>query len=136
MKDYQQKRMKDYVLPQPVYRQALWAVKDLSRLRNRLIQLRQDAYMAGSYDFTAAHSERSDSKIYDITGSKAVEIANLSRRIAAIERAFDVLPEKYRAGIEDKLVKDMPYGDFAHPNTWKKWQQVFIYNVAVNLEIL
>ena len=31
MKDYQQKRMKDHVLPQPVYRQALWAVKDQLR---------------------------------------------------------------------------------------------------------
>ena len=31
MKDYQQKRMKDHVLPQPVYRQALWAVKGLSK---------------------------------------------------------------------------------------------------------
>ena len=36
MKDYQQRRMKSYVLPEAVYRQALWAVKDLPRLKRSL----------------------------------------------------------------------------------------------------
>ena len=47
MKDYQQKKMKRHVLPQPVYRQALWAVKDLLRLQERLEELRRDAYAVG-----------------------------------------------------------------------------------------
>ena len=60
----------------------------------------------------------------DATGNKAVEIANLSWRIDAIVRAFDAIPEKYRTGIEEKLVFDIPYSDESHPNTWKRWQQV------------
>ena len=47
MKDYQQKRMKEHLLPQPVYRQALWAVKDLLRLRSRLSELRIAADAVG-----------------------------------------------------------------------------------------
>lgn len=51
MKDYQQKRMKNHVLPQPVYRQALWAVKDLLRMKRRLSELRSEAYAVGGRDF-------------------------------------------------------------------------------------
>ena len=51
MKDYQQKRMKDHVLPQPVYRQALWAVKDLLRLKSRLSELRTEAYVVGEREW-------------------------------------------------------------------------------------
>ena len=71
-----------------------------------------------------------------MTGNKATEIANLSRRIDAIVSAFDAVPEQYRKGIEDKLIYDVPYSDDYHPNTWKRWQQVFIFNVAKNLQIM
>ena len=35
-REYQVKRMKNYILPEAVYRQALWAVKDLNRLKAEL----------------------------------------------------------------------------------------------------
>ena len=68
--------------------------------------------------------------------NRAAEIANLSWRIDAIVSAFDTVPEKYRKGIENKLVYDVPYNDNFHPNTWKKWQQVLLYYVAKNLHIM
>ena len=136
MKDYQQKKMKDHVLPQPVYRQALWAVKDLLRLKSRLSELRKEAYVVGERDLLRPCVGYGSGFVCDSTGNKAVEIANLSWRIDAIVRAFDAVPEKYRIGIEEKLVYDIPYSDEYHPNTWKRWQQVFFYNVAKNLYIL
>ena len=36
MREYQVKRLKDYRLPEAVYRQALWAVKDTNRLKEEL----------------------------------------------------------------------------------------------------
>lgn len=74
--------------------------------------------------------------VCDVTGNRAAQIANLSWRIDAIVNALNALPEKYREGIERKMVYDVPYSDDYHPNTWKRWQQVFLYNVAVNLSIL
>lgn len=137
MKDYQQKKLKDYVLPQPVYRQALWAVKDLERLRQKLAELRADAYVLGGYDLTMPAAGYGTGMVCDSTGSKAVKIAVLSGRIDAIDRAFYVLPEKYRSGVEAKLIRDEPYDEeLAHMNTWKKWQQIFLYHVAENLQIL
>ena len=136
MKDYQQKRMKDYVLPQPVYRQALWAVKELLRLKNKLSELRRQAYSPGERNLLKPCVGYGSGFVCDSTGKNAVEIANLSCRIDAIVSAFDSIPEKYRSGVENKLVYDIPYSDDYHPNTWKRWQQVFLYNVAVNLHIL
>ena len=136
MEDYQQKRMKNHVLPQPVYRQALWAVKDLLRLQDRLRELRKEAYVLGERNLLQPCSGYGSGYVCDVTGNRATEIANLSWRIDAIVRAFDAVPEEYRKGIEDKLVYDIPYGDEYHPNTWKRWQQVFIYNVANNLHIM
>ena len=136
MKDYQQKRMKEHLLPQPVYRQALWAVKDLLRLRSRLSELRRAAYAVGERNLLDRCVRSGGGFVCDSTGNKAVEIANLSWRIDAIVRAFDAVPEKYRTGIEEKLVYDIPYSDEYDPNTWKRWKQVFLYNVAKNLYIL
>ena len=136
MKDYQQKKMKNHVLPQPVYRQALWAVKDLLRLKARLGELRMEAYVPGERNMLITCSGYGTGYVCDVTGNKATEIANLSRRIDAIVSAFDAVPEQYRKGIEDKLIYDVPYSDDYHPNTWKRWQQVFIFNVAKNLQIM
>ena len=136
MKDYQQKKMKDHVLPQPVYRQALWAVKDLLRLKSKLSEIRREAYVVGERNLLKPCTGYGTGLVCDITGDRAVEMANLSWRIDAIVSAFDAVPEKYRRGIEDKLVYDVPYSDDYHPNTWKRWQQVFLYNVAIHLHIL
>ncbi|MBQ5955823.1 MAG: hypothetical protein IJL49_07710, partial [Firmicutes bacterium] len=58
-------------------------------------------------------------------------------RIEAIESAFGYVPPKYRSGLEDKLIYDVPVSRLGYSvNTWKKWQQVLLYHVAVNLKIL
>lgn len=130
MKDYQQKRMKEFVLPEAVYRQALWAAKDLLRMKNRIKELQ------GKIDAVSSQIVR-ESRISgaysDRTGNMATEMASLSARIKAIEGALVSVPEKYRVGIENKLFRGLDFGDDYHPNTWRKWQQVYLYNVAVNL---
>ena len=39
MKEYQQKRMKEFVMPETVYRQALWVAKDLPRMKKRIEEM-------------------------------------------------------------------------------------------------
>ncbi|MBR3705818.1 MAG: hypothetical protein IKM19_02505 [Firmicutes bacterium] len=136
MNDYQQKKLKSYVMPQPVYRQALWAVKDLDRLKIRLKELKADAYVLGGYDMTMPAAGYGTGRVCDSTGSKAVEIAHLSRRIEAIENALMQVPERYREGIMARMTQDDPYNEeTAHINSWRRWQQVFLYYVAHNLKI-
>lgn len=35
MRDYQYKKIKEYILPEAVYRQALWAARDMGRLMEK-----------------------------------------------------------------------------------------------------
>lgn len=131
MRDYQLKKMKEFVLPDTVYRQAIWAVKDMPRIIKEIKDLQEISVSAGS-----VVKEISSGGIYsDRTGKTAVRLAILSAKKDAIENAFDSIPEKYREGIKNKLFYSMPYGDEYHPNTWKKWQQIYIYNVACKLDL-
>ena len=37
--EYQPKKMKEYVLPETVYKQAVWAAKDFSRMKKQLREM-------------------------------------------------------------------------------------------------
>ena len=53
-----------------------------------------------------------------------------------IGRALAKIPEEYRMGILSNIVDKTEFGDFAHPNTWKKWKQIFIAELARELGLL
>lgn len=132
-REYQSKKAKAYVLPETVYRQALWAIKDLNRVKEELDKAVEEIDNIQSPDLFKEHSRIGSYS--DTTEMKASRIIKLTNRIENIENAFFYIPEKYRHGIKEKLVDGGDFGDQFHPNTWKKWQQVFIYHVAKNLEI-
>lgn len=135
MNDYQLKREKSYLLPQTVYRQALYAVKDLDRMKKKLQFMEAEASGILSSDPSVIMSR--GGAVSDITGNRASEMALTESRIKAIESAFEEVPQKYRSGLKDKLIYDIPISRLGYSvNTWKKWQQVLLYHVAVNLKIL
>lgn len=133
MSEKQLKRLPSYVLPEAVYRQALWAVKDLPRMKEKLQELEEvlDS-MPQAY---SGMPHGSGGRPTDITALRAGEIAGLSVRIRAIEDSLMTVPEQYRDSILDKLAYGVPYPDYVHMNTWKKWQQVYLYQVAMSLRL-
>lgn len=138
MKDYLIQKRKDrgIVLPQNVYRQALYAIKDLPRLKRKLEEVKTCAYSIPAVSIRNGAGP-GNFAICDYTGNHAIVIANIETRINAIETAFDEIPGKYRNGIFNKLVYDIPYDtELCCLNTWKKWQQVVVYCAANNLNIL
>jgi len=66
---------------------------------------------------------------------RASQIVNLTTRIHTIEESLKYIPEKYRDGILGKLAYGVPYPDLYHINTWKKWQQTYLYQVALGLQL-
>ena len=133
-REYQSKRLKEFVLPETVYRQALWAVKDINRLKEELNKAIEDIDNIHSPNF---FNESTGKGLYsDITAKKADRLIVITNRIDSIEAAMFSIPEKYRQGIRNKLMNGEAYGDQFHPNTWKKWQQVYIYHVAKNLGLI
>lgn len=133
MREYQQKKMKPYLLPETVYRQALWAVKDLPRLKAALDDAVYSEDSLPSVTFDKERVKEEQGKYMDVTGNSAVRAAMLSMRIDSIEGAFSAIPEKYRKGIKLKLTRGIAFSDAFHINTWKKWQQIYIFYVAKNL---
>lgn len=136
MEDYQQKRMKSFLLPEPVYRQAYWALRDLRRMKEELSYMTEERDMIAAGEKTLSNFTYGTGFVSDRTGNKAIKIAHLSSRIVAIEAAFDEIPPKYRAGLIRKNVDNLGYSLDFHINTWKKWQQVLVYHVAKNLQII
>jgi hypothetical protein len=135
MNDYQVKKGNVYLLPQTVYRQALYAVKDLTRLKRKLLYLQYDIAGIMPNDPSAVMSR--GGSVSDLTGNRASDIALTESRIKAIESAFKQVPDKYREGLKDKLINDVPISRLGYSvNTWKKWQQVLLYHVAINLKLL
>ncbi len=135
MRDYQQKKMKVYLFPEPVYRQSYWALRDLNRMKEELKRLNEERDVIAVGEKNMSNYGFGTGRISDITGNRAVKIAHLSSRILAIEAAFDEIPEKYRRGLWRKNVENLGYPGDAHINTWKKWQQILMYHVAKNLQI-
>ena len=133
-REYQSRRMKEYVLPETVYRQALWAIKDMARLKEELNKAIESIDNIHSPNF---FNESVGKGIYsDTTAHKADRLITITSRIDSIEAALFYVPEKYRQGLRSKLMEGGTYGDQFHPNTWKKWQQVYIYHVAKNLGLI
>ncbi|MBR6529569.1 MAG: hypothetical protein IKT62_05985 [Firmicutes bacterium] len=133
-REYQSKKLKEYVLPETVYRQALWAVKDVARLKEELNKAIENIDNIHSPNF---FNESIGKGIYsDTTAKKADRLITITNRIDSIEAALFSVPEKYRQGLRNKLMEGGSFGDQFHPNTWKKWQQVYIYHVAKNLGLI
>jgi len=133
MKEYQVKALKSCLLPETVYRQALWAVKDLPRLREKRLELEEmlDCIPSSFGDGPRGRG----GEPADHTARLAGELAGLSLRIQRIEGSLKAVPLKYRDGILDKLAYGIPYSDICHMNTLKRWQQVYLYQVALELKL-
>ena len=132
MSDYQLKKLKSCLLPETVYRQALWAVKDLPRMRERLLELEQSLDCLPQISMGSPRSSGTHS---DITAVRAGQMASLALRVRIIEDSLNCVPEKYRDGILDKVAYGIPYPDTYHLNTWKRWQQAYLYQVAAGLQL-
>ena len=78
---------------------------------------------------------KSSGTVSDQTAQLASRMANLAFRIQMIERSLQAVPAVYRDGILGKLAYGIPYSDCFHANTWKRWQQVYLYQVAMELHL-
>lgn len=126
---------KPFKLPEAVYRQALWAARDLPRMKEKLAELEEATDLLAAADPTRPVRGRDCADISDITGQRAVELAQLTLRIRAIEDGFLAAPPKYRSGLREHLSLGAAYPEDFHRNTWKKWQQIVLYTMARNLKI-
>ncbi len=122
-------------LPKEVYYRCLWTVRDSDRLRLAASVLDscdrnavQDGKSADSIEFTP--SAGGDILITEETAGRA------AFELECIGRAIEKIPEVYRKGLLDNIINKTQFDDFAHPNTWKRWKLVFLYELARELHII
>lgn len=136
-REWQQTRFKELVMPDAVYYQSIWAVRDLQRMENRLKELDEDIADGGmrSTNLSIVSDHRQNYDEVRPTEKRALEKANLETRVEAINSAMNVVPPVYRTMIMDNIVLKANVKGF--PNKlWRIWKQRFLFNVAKNLSLM
>lgn len=120
------KKTNIYKVPKAVYYQCIWLVKDLERLRR--IEAAGKVPMGD------------DELVFFVDDEKIVmdaEVLVIAREsLRCIRKALQSIPKEYRQSTIDCIVFGVPYADTAHYNTWRKWRQIFIYELAKNLHLI
>ena len=130
-REWQQTRMSEYVMPNAVYYQSIWAVRDLERMEDRLKELNRAAMQESEGGILM---EREAGYKESKVERRAMEAAILSERVEGIRKALSEIPERYRSCILDNIVYNEPV---TYPGKlWKLWKQKFLFGVAINLSIM
>lgn len=130
-REWQQTRMPEYILPNAVYYQSLWAVRDLERMERRMEELTKEADRRKSSSVLCDGPANSFGRP---TEKKALEIISLMERIGAIKRALSIVPEVYRPYVMKSIIERDPGTRFPD-KIWKIWKQRFLFQVAENLSL-
>ena len=131
-REWQQTRMTEYLMPDAVYYQSIWAVRDLERMEKRAKEIDLDLSRNTSM------VKESKKKYRDGQGNveeKAMELAILNERIEAIRNALSIVPMDYRSYVLSNIILQNPGSAF--PNKfWRIWKQRFLFSVAKNLSLM
>lgn len=113
-------------LPREVYYRCVWTVRDMERLKKMASVLAYDG--GNSTDLSCTVESECAGELVSEAAAKRAEY-----ELRCIEKARASIPEVYREGLLDNIINKEPFSDFAHPNTWKRWKLVFLYELAKEL---
>ncbi|MDD6154374.1 MAG: hypothetical protein PUB39_02305 [Eubacteriales bacterium] len=134
-REWQQTRFKEFVMPDAVYYQSIWAVRDLNRMEEELGGMDKDINDGKLSSVSLVKEGNGNYDMSRPTEEQAVKKATLESRVNAINSALDTVPQYYRPYIIDNIVYKNSGKDF--PNRmWRVWKQRFLFNVAKNLSIM
>lgn len=103
----------------------VWLVKDYDRLRSEWDSILHES--------PTMDGQPRGSGTSDPTADKAVKREKLFVLMEAVDQALMMVPEEYRKGVIHHVKYGVRFPDYAHLNTWKKWQGRFLYRVAERL---
>ncbi|MBQ6314893.1 MAG: hypothetical protein IKE85_07115 [Mogibacterium sp.] len=116
----------NFAIPREVYYRCIWTVRDARRLEHILGICRSDDC-----------DPKEDFGRTEWTGIVNGEImARAEADLDAINTALDKIPDVYRRGIILNITEGQTFSELAHPNTWKKWKKIFIYQLAQELHLI
>lgn len=102
---------------------ALWLIRDYPNIKARVEDM--DGYGSGASDggprSTVPHSSTQDI---------AIRRADISWQLDIVDKAIEVVPEEYRVGIWNNILRRERFPNTASLKAWKRWKQRFIWYVA------
>jgi len=125
-KIYQLLKGNPYVLPENLYRQILYLIKDYDRIK---LQWSEELYTSPGRD-----GGPRGSRISDPTFSKALKRLRLEEDLKAMDKALTQIPEEYREHVINHSRYGIRFPDWADRKTWFKYQSKYIFHVAENLK--
>ncbi|MBQ3370813.1 MAG: hypothetical protein IJG48_07355 [Mogibacterium sp.] len=119
-------RKNKYSVPKEVYYQCVWLIKDMDRLRK--------------LEAVSNYAAGEDELVFFVDDEEVIKdpevLERAKWRLNCIRRAVIKIPAEYRQSTLDCISYNVPYGDMAHENTWRKWRQVLIWELAKNLFLI
>ena len=122
-------------MPDAVYYQSVWAVRDLYRMEEQLELIKREISDGAMHTTSVVSDVKDGYEVRNPTEDKVMQKVSLERRIKAIDDAINSVPLAYRQFILDNIILQKAYKCF--PNKfWRIWKQRFLYNVAKNLMLI
>lgn len=128
MRDYQRLKNNKYLLPNAVYHQTIWVIRDYDRMCLEL----QDILVESP---DPPDGMPRGSNTVDETYAKARRREELRDKCAAIEGGMEMIPREYRAGVWSNIMERAPFPNDAARSTYACWKTKMIYSVAKKLSI-
>lgn len=134
--DKELKKKADYRCGKYKYLETLYFVRQYNDQKKLLEEIEEDMTSVSAVRITDMPTTpvKVNNPNEDNLVSKIMIKEKLEKSIRIIETALEAIPEEYREPILAHTLREATYlqpaFDSAHENTWKKWQQRFIFIVA------
>lgn len=111
-----------YSIPRTVWSRCIWLIRDRERLQreaDELLGTRANSldhiWSGGPSDPVAAAAEKRE---------------RFLKEIRTIDKAMEGIPEEYRKGILDSIIKRDPYPLDANRGTYSRWKARYVHDLA------
>ncbi len=135
MREWQQKRFKSICMPDAVFYQSIWAVRDLYRMEERVKEIDEDIRTGSIGSASLVGGGSRDYGRMKPTENKVMEKMRLESRIDAIRTALDGVPAQYQTHILDNVIYQSKITSIPS-HIWRVWKQKFLFSVAQNLALM
>ena len=122
--EYQRKKTK-YILPDAVYFQVIWQIRDYYRLKDMADAICEES--AGMGD-GMPHGSPSPDGVFN----KAVRRMELTKITSVIESELETIPKEYRQGVWNNILYRASFPHDADRVTYARYKSRFIYQIAVH----
>ena len=123
MKDYQRKKGK-YILPDAVYHQVLWQIRDYYRLKTEADAIIEEGGSLANDGMP--HGTPSPDGVFN----KVQRRLDLLRIVDMVDDELAKIPKEYRAGVWRNILYRTAFPSDADRTTYARYKSRMIYNLA------